>query len=76
MPVQLGGCIHRVNQKNASTEFLPVKSYPGTDARHFDMTTAVYVEKLNRVYMFGGTVDGMLGTFHRKIWYIDLPTFS
>jgi hypothetical protein len=55
------------------TEFLPVTNYPGVDGAIFENTAAVYVEKLNRIYIFGGmaTTDGY-PRYLDKIWYIDI----
>jgi hypothetical protein len=40
-----------------------------------DVTTAVYVSKLNRIYIFGGRRFGTSRyMYHKNIWYIDLPT--
>jgi hypothetical protein len=64
------------------TEFIPVvNGYPGYRPGYsFDETTAVYVEKMNRIYFFGGITqidtpykapeDAFL--FEQKIWYINL----
>jgi hypothetical protein len=70
--------IYRVNLEDAFvTEFLPVLNYPGADGAIFDNTAAVYVEKLNRIYIFGGLTitDGYL-RYLDKIWHIDLPSPS
>jgi hypothetical protein len=70
----------RVNLEKATTEFIPVKNYPGgNDGIVFDFTSAVFVEKLNRIYMFGGRTMGNnddvgegTAEFFDSIWYIDL----
>jgi hypothetical protein len=40
----------------------------------FDCTSAVFVKKLNRIYIFGGTSEDNFSDvrFHDNIWYIDL----
>jgi hypothetical protein len=62
----------RISSKDASTEFLPVANYPGANTV-FDLTCAVYVEKLNRIYMFGGLTVNSSTFYNDSIWYIDLP---
>jgi hypothetical protein len=60
---------------DASTEFTHVTNYPGVNGTTFDATSAVYVEKLNRIYIFGGeTVTNGSVKLHDSIWYIDLPS--
>jgi hypothetical protein len=59
------------------TECLPVTNYPGADGAIFDNTAAVYVEKLNRIYILGGmTITEGFSRYLDKIWYIDLPSPS
>jgi hypothetical protein len=68
----------RVDFDDASTEFLPVTNYPGGNGTAFDGTSAVYVGKLNRIYIFGGaTITEDTEELHDSIWYIELssPTF-
>jgi hypothetical protein len=64
-----------VNLDDASTEFIPVTNYPGVSGTVFDGTTAVYVEKLNRIYIFGGYTerDGKYEDLD-SIWFIDLSS--
>jgi hypothetical protein len=62
---------------DVSTEFLPVADYPGGNETVFDDTAAVFVEKLNRIYIFGGLTrnrTGVVATYHDSIWYIDLSS--
>jgi hypothetical protein len=60
---------------DASTEFTPVTNYPGVNRTVFDFTSAVFVAKLNRIYIFGGyTRTGGSYDYHNSIWYIDLPS--
>jgi hypothetical protein len=64
-----------VNLDDASTEFTPVTNYPGISGTAFDETTAVYVEKLNRIYFFGGrTMTNGTVKYQDSIWFIDLPS--
>jgi hypothetical protein len=65
----------RVNLEDASTEFIPIINYPVENGTIFDGTTAVYVEKLNRIYIFGGYTDRG-GSFVSldSIWHMDLPS--
>jgi hypothetical protein len=52
-----------------------VTNLPGGDGDEFDLTSAVFVEKLNRIYIMGGqstTIEGYYTNYDR-IWYIDLP---
>jgi hypothetical protein len=56
---------------DGSIKFLQVDNFPSRHDASLDDSTAVYVHKLNRIYIFGGwnekrILDG--------IWYIDLPT--
>jgi hypothetical protein len=66
----------RVNLEDASvTEFVPVTNYPGGDGAILDNTAAIYVEKLNRIYIFGGlTITNGVSSYLDKIWYIDLQS--
>jgi N-acetylneuraminic acid mutarotase len=69
--------IYQFNPKDLSTTFLPVGGeYPGSpDGVIFDDTAAVFIEELNRIYIFGGkTREGDKGSVSTSsIWYIDLP---
>jgi hypothetical protein len=59
---------------DASTEFLPVTNYPGENGTRFeglDDTSSVYVDKLRRIYFFGGST---LYELYDSIWYIELPS--
>jgi hypothetical protein len=67
---------HRVNFDDASTEFLHVANFPSGTGSCFDGTTAVYVDKLNRIYIFGGYTYNGTTKRHNSIWYIDLPSSS
>jgi hypothetical protein len=64
--------------EDASTEFMPVINYPGSGGTeyHFnDHMSAVYVERLNRIYIFGGITNA----YDDSIWYIDItskPSFD
>jgi hypothetical protein len=60
--------------ENGSTEFLPVANFPAGNASYFDGTSAIYVQKLNRIYIFGGYTDSVNGsiTLHDSIWYIEM----
>jgi hypothetical protein len=68
-------CIFSVSPDDASTKFTPVTNYPGVNGTTFDATSAVYVEKINRIYIFGGSTR-TCGSwrYHDSIWYIDLPS--
>jgi hypothetical protein len=59
---------------DASTEFLEVVNFPAGNG-YFDHTSVVYVDKLDRIYIFGG-YSWYNGTYfnHDSIWYIDLPS--
>jgi hypothetical protein len=59
---------------DASIEFLSVVNFPAWEGSYFDYTTAVYVDKLNRIYIFGGYTYNGTQIFHDSIWYIDLPS--
>jgi hypothetical protein len=62
---------------NASTEFLPVTNFPFENGTMFDKTSAVFVEKLNRIYIFGGvSKTNGISEFHDSIWYIELPSLT
>jgi hypothetical protein len=64
------------------TEFFPVTNYLGGAGVILNNTAAVYVKKLNRIYIFGGlTIKNGVSCYLDKIWYIDLssppvPTFD
>jgi hypothetical protein len=57
---------------DAATEFLPVENFPVGSGSYFDAATAVYIDKLNRIYIFGGYTDDGTRIYQDKIWYIDL----
>jgi hypothetical protein len=64
---------NRVNLEDASTEFIPILNYPVANGTILDLTSAVYVEKLNRIYIFGGHTDSLdPWKYNDSIWYIDL----
>jgi hypothetical protein len=69
-----------VNLDDASTEFIPVTNYSGVSGTVFDGTTAVFVENLNWIYIFGGyTKRGGSYEDLDSIWFIDLqrpPAFD
>jgi hypothetical protein len=52
-----------------------VINFPGSIGTTFDVTSAVYVEKVNRIYIFGGETNRN-GNRQAKdsIWYINLHT--
>jgi hypothetical protein len=60
---------------DGSREFAPVSDFPAGNGSSFDGTSVVYVEKLNRIYIFGGytVANNDIFTDHDSIWYIDLP---
>jgi hypothetical protein len=54
-----------------------VRGYPSGDGQILDSTAAVYVEKLNRIYIFGGVIMTKTNGNYRfldNIWYIELPS--
>jgi hypothetical protein len=59
---------------DASTEFLPVANFPAGEGSYFDFASAVFVDKLNRIYIFGGYTDNGTEVIHDSIWYIELPS--
>jgi hypothetical protein len=61
---------------DASTEFLPIGNFSAGEGSYFDQTTSVYVDKLNRIYIFGGFTYNGTATPHDSIWCIDLPSPS
>jgi hypothetical protein len=56
------------------TEFLPVANFPPSNGSCFHGTSTIYVDKLNRIYMFGGFSYNNPNIWHDSIWYIDLPS--
>jgi hypothetical protein len=63
----------RFNTDDASTEFLRVENYPVISGAAMDYTSAVYVDKLNRIYLFGGRIFANdLYYYLDAIQYIDL----
>jgi hypothetical protein len=66
--------IFSVSLDDASTEFTPVNNYPGTK---FDYTSTIYVDKINRIYIFGVyTQANGSGKYHDSIWFIDLTALA
>jgi hypothetical protein len=59
---------------DATTEFLPVANFPAGKGSYFDYTSAVYVNKLTRIYIFGGYTYNGTNLRHDSIWYINLPS--
>jgi hypothetical protein len=61
---------------DASTEFHSVANFPAGNGSYFDDTSAVYIDKLNRIYIFGGSTETHGGSYnlHDSIWHIDLPS--
>jgi hypothetical protein len=57
-----------------------VTNYPGGIGTTFDLTTAVFVENLQRIYIFGGVkITNETFKYLDTIWYIDLvshPAFN
>jgi hypothetical protein len=68
--------MYRVRLEDASTDFIPVSNFPAGNSfpALFDITSAVYVKKLNRIYIFGGQTNNGSYIEHDSIWYIDLPS--
>jgi hypothetical protein len=66
-----------VNLDDASTEYITVTNFPGRDGDAFDLTSAVFVEKLNRIYFVGGWSISIEGFYrdYNNIWFIDLIRF-
>jgi hypothetical protein len=59
----------------ATTKFIPVTNYPVASGTVLDYTSAVYVGKLNRIYIFGGSEETNGMSFRLAgIWYVDLPS--
>jgi hypothetical protein len=58
---------------DVSTELLPAANFSPGEGWFFDNTTAVCVDKLNRIYIFGGFTNNGTTKNHDSIWYIDLP---
>jgi hypothetical protein len=57
---------------DAAPEFIPVANYPGGNGTKLDFTSAVYVEKLDRIYIFGGETHDDAYSWEHRIWYIEL----
>jgi len=56
--------------------FLKVNGYPSNSTDEaFVETAAVYVEKLNRIYFFGGYLRSEMRSMH-EIWYISLDPLN
>ena len=66
--------ILKVDPVMESVSFVPVEGFPATNNVGFLNSAAVYVERLNRIYIFGGhsTFPGGRHTSHDDIWYINL----
>jgi hypothetical protein len=58
-----------------TVDFIPVKNYPAEDGELFDFTSAVYIEKLRRIYIFGGrTRVENDWRYNDEIWYIEFSS--
>ncbi|OXA65047.1 hypothetical protein Fcan01_01424 [Folsomia candida] len=67
--------IMRMNLGTESIEMLPVENFPGGGRTMFYNSAAAYVEKLNRIYFFGGRtlhLDTLDGESKDDIWFIQL----
>jgi len=65
--------IIQFDPEDGNVNLIKVLGYPGTSASPLQLTTPIYVEKLNRVYLFGGYHSG---SHSSEIWYIDLDPVS
>jgi hypothetical protein len=64
----LGGCF--------CYSIVPVTKYPGEGGAILDNTAAVYVEKINPIYIFGGlTITNGVSSYLDKIWSRSSPYF-
>jgi hypothetical protein len=66
--------MRRLDFSKASTEFLPVGNFPARNESFFDLTSAVFVQKFKRIYIFGGYTYNGFNEFYDSIWYVDLPS--
>ncbi|OXA63162.1 Endochitinase [Folsomia candida] len=77
-----GQYTHTIGQFDPVTmrvSMLPVTNFPANGTHMLDLTTAVYVNRLNRIYLFGGQTSYMaIGNFTKLsgIWYIDLSPLT
>jgi hypothetical protein len=70
---------NRFNPKDTSTEFLPVANFPAGNNSLLEYTSAVYVERLNRIYLVGGSIrqnTTIIHEYQEKIWYIDISSLQ
>jgi len=68
---------NEIVQMNATTQDyrrVPIENLDFQEGVRWDMApTSVWVEKLNRIYFFGGSRGYLWGTWNvDEIWYIDL----
>jgi len=61
--------IIRYDPETYNYEFIRVVNFPARSSEFYGYGTAVYVEKLHRIYMIGGSTSG---ADRNEIWYIDL----
>jgi len=68
--------ILRMNATTQDFEFLPIENIPlSPETYYLFAPTSVYVEKLNRIYFFGGMeYDAFTYPFVDNIWYINIDT--
>jgi len=64
--------IFRYDPETEEHQFLPVANFPATGSQLYSYPSAEYVEKLNRIYLFGGYVYFGNEGYRDGIWYIDL----
>ncbi|OXA44536.1 putative chitinase 3 [Folsomia candida] len=68
--------ILRFDPETMETAVLRVSNFPVSGSRQYSGASAVFVESLNRIYIFAGTwcpIGGSICESFDRIWYIDLP---
>jgi hypothetical protein len=69
----LNGGFIQVDPSTANWTFIPVNNFPSLDTSFWG-TSSVYVEKLSRIYIFGGYTDD--DGYLNGIWWVDLDPLN
>lgn len=66
--------IIKIDPTTLAYSVLPVSNFPGNATDRLMYISAVFVERLNRIYFFGGSASrvGLGDRDHDSIWYIEL----
>jgi len=78
-PGYLPNAFVRINLQDYIPDYPEIENFPmpTSEGRYFFAPSAVYVDKLNRIYYFGGRTWNSTSneySYVKDIWYIDLST--